>query len=123
MVAVQELLFKRLFHPHFVLGIGSQIVQGSNVEFQFVRLGEFTKTGTNTNQLLVAKAFGQLQDFLRHIVNTIQVFPEAVCTIGTVNQLFHVGANAARELENKNIDSLHRKECGVEYLLFRQFLE
>lgn len=123
MVAVQELLFERLFHPHFVLGIGGQIVQGSNVEFQFVRLGEFTKTGTNTNQFLVAKAFGQLQDFLGDIVNTIQVFPEAVCTIGTVNQLFHVGAYAAREVENKNIDSLHRKESGVEYLLFRQFLE
>lgn len=83
-----------MFHPHLVLGIGSQVVQSGDVEFQFVRLGEFTKTSAHANQLFVTKAFGKFQYLFGDVIDAIQMFAEAIGTIRAINQLFDIGANA-----------------------------
>jgi len=97
-VAIEELLLEGGLYPHFVLGVGRQVVERSDVELQFVGLGELAEAGAHADQLFVAEALAQLQDPLGHVVNPVAVLPKAIGSIRAVDQLLHVGANAGNKL-------------------------
>ena len=51
-VAVQELLLRPGLHPDLVLGVGSQEVQGCDVEAKLLGLGELPETCSQADQVL-----------------------------------------------------------------------
>lgn len=96
-IAIKKLLLKRRLDPNLILCIRGQIIQGRNMELQFIRLRKLSKAGAHAYKLLVTETLAQLQYAFRDIINTIFVLAEAISSIRPINELLYVCSNAEKE--------------------------
>lgn len=85
MIAVQERLLARRLQPDLVLSVRRQIIEGGDVELEFVRLREFAHACADADQLVAGETFGQLQNRFGDIVDFAVVLAEAVGAVRPVD--------------------------------------